>query len=115
MNKAEDIEQLIYRELPPDRYCYIHNFILEKDKEIEKLADGLEEQERHIKEADYEIEKLNNIIKEAREILINKRRIFTMQLLNGLHCDFEELLYQVDEEIGKVLNKVEENKDGNNI
>ena len=37
MNKAEDIEQLIYRELPPDRYCYIHNFILEKDKEIERL------------------------------------------------------------------------------
>ena len=37
MNKAEDIEQLIYRELPPDRYCYIHNFIVEKDKEIERL------------------------------------------------------------------------------
>ena len=37
IDKAKDIEQLIYRELPPDRYCYIHNFIVEKDKEIERL------------------------------------------------------------------------------
>ena len=51
MNKAEDIEQLIYRELPPDRYCYIHNFIVEKDKEIERL---------------------NNIIKELRKMLEHK-------------------------------------------
>ena len=43
MNKAEDIEQLIYRELPPDRYCYIHNFIIEKDKEIERLNNIINE------------------------------------------------------------------------
>lgn len=46
--KYKKLDQLIYRELPPDRYCYIHNFIVDKDKEIERL---------------------NNIIKEAIEYI----------------------------------------------
>ena len=36
---------------------------------MEKLADVIEEQERHIKEANYEIERLNNIINEIEKIL----------------------------------------------
>ena len=54
MNKAEDIEQLIYRELPSDRYCYIHNFIVEKDKEIERLNNIINELEKELKD-DYKV------------------------------------------------------------
>lgn len=56
--------------------------------------------------ANYELE---NIIKEVRETLNNKRDIFTTLLLNGSYRNYEELLYQVDEEIRKILDK--ENKD----
>lgn len=55
MNKAEDIEQLIYRELPPDRYCYIHNFIVEKDKEIERLNNIINELEKWIKKEIFDL------------------------------------------------------------
>ena len=50
---------------------------------------------------------LENIIKEIRETLNNKRTIMTTQLLNGGYCNYEELLYQVDEEIRKILDKGE--------
>ncbi len=52
------------------------------------------------------IERKENIIKEVREILNNKRTIMTTQLLNCGYCNYEELLYQVDEEIRKILDKV---------
>lgn len=45
------------------------DLIKEKDKEIGKLVDELEEQERHIKEANAEIERLQNIIKQAIETI----------------------------------------------
>jgi len=38
-------------------------------QEIGKLVDELEEQERHIKEANAEIERLHSIIKEVREYI----------------------------------------------
>lgn len=41
--------------------------IQSQKQEIEKLVDELEEQERHIAEANVEIEKLHSIIKEVRE------------------------------------------------
>ena len=43
--------------------------IINKNQEINKLVDELEEQERHIKEADFEIERLHSIIKEVREYI----------------------------------------------
>ena len=52
-----------------------------------------------------EIERLNNIIKEIIDTLNNKREILVTQLLDGGYCDYEELLYQVDEEIRKILDK----------
>ena len=47
----------------------------------------------------------DNIIKGIIEILNNKRTIMTTKLLNGEYCDYEELLYQIDEEIRKILDK----------
>ena len=41
----------------------------ERKQEIAKLVDELEEQERHIKEANIEIERLNNIIKDIKSQL----------------------------------------------
>ena len=79
MNKAEDIEQLIYRELPPDRYCYIHNFIVEKDKEIERL---------------------NNIINELEKVLYKRKLdnydIYTANVLCDLQSDFNEILQELE-------------------
>lgn len=45
-------------------------------------------------------------IEQAREILNNKRQKLTEELLTKGHCDYEELLYQLDEEIGRILDKV---------
>lgn len=56
-------------------------------------------------ELSQEIERLNKIIKEVGEILNNKRDKMIMQQFD---CDFEELLYQIDEEIRNLLDKVEE-------
>lgn len=47
-----------------------------------------------------EIERLNKIIKKVNEILNNKRDKMIMQQFD---CDFEELLYQIDEEIRDLL------------
>ena len=60
-----------------------------------------------IKDIENQFKQKENIIKEVRETLNNKRTIMTTQLLNGECCDYEELLYQVDEEIRKVLDKGE--------
>ena len=54
-----------------------------------------------------EIERLHNIIEEVKKVLNDKRSIMTMKLLDGSYCDYEELLYQVDEEIRKILDKGE--------
>ena len=62
----------------------------------------------YINELQVQLQQKENIIKEVREILNNKRTIMTTQLLNGGYCNYEELLYQVDEEIRKTLDK--ENK-----
>lgn len=58
-------------------------------------------------ELERELQQKDNIIKEVREILNNKRTIMATQLLNGGYCNYEELLYQVDEEIRKILDKGE--------
>lgn len=55
------------------------------------------------KELKSQLQQKENIIKEAKEILNNKRSILTTQFLNGEYFDYEELLYQVDEEIRKIL------------
>ena len=68
MNKAEDIEQLIYRELPPDRYCYIHNFIVEKDKEIERLNNIINELEKRTLQRDKLKERLKGTKKMKDEL-----------------------------------------------
>lgn len=57
-----------------------------------------------------EFDRLNNITKEIRDTLNNKRTIMTTKLLNGEYCDYEELLYQVDEEIRKILDKENKNE-----
>ena len=54
-----------------------------------------------------QLQQKENIIKEVREILNNKREILTMQLIDRGYCDYEELLYQVYEEIRKTLDKGE--------
>ena len=58
-----------------------------------------------INDIENQFQQKENIIKEVRETLNNKRTIMTTQLLNGEYCDYEELLYQVDEEIRKILDK----------
>lgn len=53
----------------------LHDFVIEqdmkhqkeKDKEIERLVDELEEQERHIKEANFEIERLTELCNKYEE------------------------------------------------
>ena len=89
MNKAEDIEQLIYRELPPDRYCYIHNFIVEKDKEIERL---------------------NNIINElekSKKKQINEYEILILKIERYLNC-YQYFLETQEENNKKIANMIHE-------
>ena len=57
-------------------------------------------------ELSQEIERLNNIIKEVGKILNNKRDKMIMQQFD---CDFEELLYQIDEEIREVIKNCTKN------
>lgn len=83
MNKAEDIDQLIYRELPPDRYCYIHNFILEKDKEIERLQKILRTRSRQNRKRKAKVRNL-------REEITNKQE--RLELLNSIINEFEKWL-----------------------
>lgn len=60
--KYNDIEQLMYRELPPDRYCYIHNYIID-------LKTQLQQKE--------------NIIKEVRELCEKQFVIYEVNSLGG--------------------------------
>ncbi len=55
-----------------------------------------------------EIERLHSIINEAKETIKDKRKTMTSKLLSGGRCNYEELLYQLDEEIWGILDKVEE-------
>lgn len=65
----------------------------------------------YITKLQLENELLHFIIKEVRKTLNNKRSILTTQLLNGEYCNYEEMLYQVDEEIREILDKVGETDD----
>ena len=42
------------------------------------------------------------------EVLNNKRDIMTKQMLFGMSVDYKELLFQVDEEIRKIIKESEE-------
>jgi len=68
IDKAKDIDNILCRELAPDRYCYIHNFIVEKDKEIERL---------------------NNIINELEKYTIENIEVLENRL-NSPFCNFEK-------------------------
>ena len=92
---------------------YSKMFFKEKDQILTQRI--IMKQEEEIKQLQDQLQQKDNITKEVREILNNKREILTMQLLDGGYCDYEELLYQVYEEIRKILDKVEENKNGSNI
>jgi len=80
---------------------------------VKHLEEVIINYDKKLMEANIEIQRLNNIIKEIREILNNKREISVTQLLDRGYCDYEELLYQVDEEIKKVLDKVLDIGDSN--
>lgn len=43
------------------------------------------------------------------EVLNNKRNIMTKQMLYGLSVDYQELLFQIDEEIRKIIKDSETN------
>ena len=43
------------------------------------------------------------------EVLNNKRDIMTKQMLYGLSVDYQELLFQIDEEIRKIIKDSEMN------
>ena len=67
-----------------------------------------------IKELEKQLQQKESIIKEVKEILNNKREISVLQLIDRGYCDYEELLYQVDEEIRKILDKGDQMKKQNN-
>lgn len=100
IDKAEDIEQLIYRELPPDRYCYIHNFILEKDKEIERLKE--------------ENKVLNSILEIQRKRQYHSKFLKDFQKENGKNVlpDFDEIYKRYDnykDRIDKAIEYIKNN------
>ena len=68
------------------------------DDEIEKIINELEEQDRHIKEANIEIERLNNIIKEVREYLDEWNMNWYSLGSEEDHQRLEELLEILDKE-----------------
>lgn len=45
---------------------------------------------------------------EILEVLNNKRDIMTKQMLYGMSVDYKELLFQVDEEIRKIIKENDE-------
>lgn len=55
--------------------------ILNKNQEINKLVDELEEQEQHIKEAKFEIERLNNRLGKLEDTLAKIKDLNTMKYL----------------------------------
>ena len=61
-------------------------------KEIEKLVDELEEQERHIKEANAEIERLNNKVEELMTLYTTERNVKE---------DYKSIIKEVREYIDK--------------
>ena len=44
------------------------------------------------------------------EVLNNKRDIMTKQMLYGMSVDYQELLFQIDEEIRKIIKDSEDNE-----
>ena len=79
-------------------------------KEIERLNNELKLYKDNHEHLNNLLQQKENIIKKIRETLDDKRSILTTHLLNGEYCYYEELLYQVDEEIRKILDKVGDEK-----
>lgn len=46
--KKKDIDNILYKELSPDRYCYIHNYIINLQEENQKLVKVIDELKKHI-------------------------------------------------------------------
>lgn len=73
------------------------DLIKEKDKEIGKLVDELEEQERHIKEANIEIERLNNIINELEKWVKEDTEKSMMTMETGRAFNMFDILDKLQE------------------
>ena len=72
IDKEKDIEQLMYRELPPDRYCYIHNYIVDLQNKLQQKENIIKEVREYIlKNIDNTgwLEIGSNEVKELLEIL----------------------------------------------
>lgn len=92
------------------KYLEQHAYISENKKSNYQFELSKERAEAIANKCDNLLQQKENIIKEVRETLNNKRTIMTTQLLNGSYCNYEELLYQVDEEIRKILDKGDSNE-----
>ena len=74
IDKEKDIDQLMYRELPPDRYCYIHNYIVD-------LQNKLQQKENIIKEA---IEYIDHCIFDYEEYsMVGEDFVIVKNMLQG--------------------------------
>ena len=67
--KYNDIEQLMYRELPPDRYCYIHNYIIDLKTQLQQKENIIKEVRELLKATEIENSWFKQFKKKQLEIL----------------------------------------------
>ena len=78
--KWKDIDQLMYRELPPDRYCYIHNYIID-------LKSQLQQKENIIKEIKAQLDYLETYSSKEDVFEDMKRRLDRIEQIIGENND----------------------------
>lgn len=89
--KEKDIDYILEKELSPDRYCYIHNYIIDLKNQIEHLNEFNYENEMYKIRCKRALKLVNNLISDddcfyIYDILESKKQ----ELKHILKGDYDE-------------------------
>ncbi len=79
--KYNDIEQLMYRELSPNRYCYIHNYIIDLKSQLQQKDSIIEEIREYIKDK-YDYVLGNDTFLDHDDLVDRKRMQHILEILD---------------------------------